>query len=62
MSDDRLIKLPAVLDIVQVSRSCWYSMIANGKAPKPVKINRASFWSLQAVQEFIKEIKAGEYQ
>ncbi len=59
---DKLIKLPAVLELIQISRSSWYSMIANGKAPQPVKINRASFWSLQAVQELIEEIKAGEYQ
>ncbi len=59
---DKLIKLPAVLELIQISRSSWYSMIASGKAPQPVKINRASFWSLQAVQELIEEIKAGEYQ
>lgn len=59
MSEDRLIKLPTVLELIQISRSNWYAMIANGKAPKPLKINRASFWSLQEVQEFIEKIKQG---
>ena len=59
--NDKLIKLPAVLELIQISRSNWYAMVASGKAPQPVKINRASFWSLIAVQEFIEDIKAGEY-
>lgn len=62
MSEDKLIKLPSVLERIQISRSKWYAMIANGKAPQPVKINRASFWSEKEIQEFIEEIKSGEYR
>lgn len=59
---DKLIRLPAVLDLIQISRNKWYRMIAEGKAPEPSKIGRSSFWSLKAVQKFINEIKAGEFQ
>jgi len=60
--NDKLVKLPVVLDMIQISRSNWYSMIANGKAPQPIKINRASFWSLSSIQELVEKIKAGEFE
>lgn len=62
MSEDRLLRLKDVLNLTKISRSKFYAMIANGEAPCPVKINRSSFWSLQAIQGFIEQIKAGEYE
>ena len=62
MSEDKLIKLPTVLELIQISRSKWYAMVAGGTAPKPVKINRASFWSLNSIQDYIQQVKAGKYE
>lgn len=59
---DKLIKLHSVLELIQMSRDKWYRMVAEGKAPPPIKLGRSSFWSFQAIQKLIEEIKAGEYE
>ena len=33
---NRLLRLPQVLAIIPVSRSCWWQWVRDGKAPQPV--------------------------
>lgn len=41
----RLLRLPAVLDRVGLGRSRWYDLVAEGRAPTPVKLSdRAVAW------------------
>jgi prophage regulatory protein len=40
----RLLRLPATLERVGLGRSAWLDLVREGKAPKPVKIGRASAW------------------
>ncbi|MBS1823385.1 MAG: AlpA family transcriptional regulator [Acidobacteria bacterium] len=50
----RLLRLPEVQQIVPLSRSAIYQMIAAGVFPKPIKIgSRASAWIEHDVQEWI---------
>jgi prophage regulatory protein len=39
-----LLPLPAVLELVPVGRAYWYSLVRDGKAPKPVKLGKRSLW------------------
>lgn len=51
---DKLLRLPAVLQIIPVSRSTWYSWISDGRAPKPIKLGtRTSVWRESDIQNFI---------
>jgi len=57
MKNDKLIKLNSVLEQYQVSKSKWYSLIASGDAPKPIKIQRSSFWSQLEISQYIELLK-----
>jgi prophage regulatory protein len=51
---ERLLRLPAVLDRVPVSRSTWYAGIASGKFPAPVKLGeRVAAWRESEVNALI---------
>lgn len=54
-ADEKLYRLPAVLQVVQLGRTAWLDMVKAGKAPQPVKINRATFWVCSELQRFIAE-------
>lgn len=56
---ERLLRLPAVLAIIPVSRSEWYRRLAAGDAPKPVELGpRARAWRLSDVNEYLVRIAA----
>ncbi len=41
----RLLRLPQVLDLIPVSKSCWWQWVRDGKAPQPVHLgNRCTCW------------------
>lgn len=51
----RLIRLPATLALVGLGRSAWLDLVHKGRAPRPVKIGRASLWVETEVHAFISE-------
>ena len=51
----RLIRLPATLALVGLGRSAWLDLVHKGRAPRPVKIGRASLSVETEVQAFISE-------
>jgi predicted DNA-binding transcriptional regulator AlpA len=43
--NDRLLRLPAVLSILSISRSSWWLGIREGRFPRPIKLGqRTSAW------------------
>lgn len=49
-----LVRLPAVLAVVPVSRATWLAWVHDGKAPRPVKIGaRAVAWRVEDVRAFL---------
>ena len=54
---DRLITLKAARELLGVSRSKLYGLIADG-ALQPVKIGRRSYFSHAEIQDFIKALLA----
>jgi predicted DNA-binding transcriptional regulator AlpA len=56
VSDPILIRLPEVLAICALSRSCVYEGVKNGTFPSPVKLNgRPSAWIKQEVQQWVAQ-------
>lgn len=55
----KLIKLPAVLELVPVASSTWRKWSKEGKAPAKVKRGRCTFWRLSEVLAFTDGIWPG---
>ncbi|MES3021699.1 MAG: AlpA family transcriptional regulator [Pseudomonadota bacterium] len=54
--DPVLIRLPAVMAICALSRSCIYEGVKNGTFPAPVKLGgRPSAWIKQEVQHWVND-------
>lgn len=51
--NDRFIKIEEVVNIVGLSQSRVYAMVKCGDFPKPVKLGKASRWSLATVREWM---------
>jgi len=49
-----LIRLPAVLELVPVSRSTWWAWCAAGKAPQPIRLGRTTCWRYSDILAFIE--------
>ena len=54
----QLLSLKEVLDLIPVSKSCWYAGVASRRFPAPVKCGRRSFWPQSQIVEFIESLKA----
>ena len=50
-----LIRIPQILKIMPISESKFWLMVQKGEFPKPIKIGRSSFWTVEQVQTFIGE-------
>lgn len=52
----RLLRLPAVLDLVGLRRSRLYELVAAGRFPKPVKLSdRAIGWPSDEVNAWVRQ-------
>jgi len=47
------IKAEQVQEILGIKRTCMYSLVRNGKLPKPFHIGASSFWVRDEIQAFI---------
>ena len=50
-----LMRIPQILKVMPVSKSKFWLMVQKGEFPKPIKIGRSSFWTIEQVQTFIGE-------
>lgn len=50
-----LMRIPQILKMMPVSKSKFWLMVQKGEFPKPIKIGRSSFWTIEQVQTFIGE-------
>jgi prophage regulatory protein len=42
---NRLLRLPQVLALIPVSKSCWWQWVRDGKAPQPIHLgDRCTCW------------------
>lgn len=54
-SEVTLMRIPQILEVMPISKSKFWLMVQKGEFPKPIKIGRSSFWTLNQVQNFIQE-------
>lgn len=55
LSKSALLRLPAVLQLIPVSKSTWWAWVAANKAPAPVRLGeRCTAWRLSDIQAFIE--------
>ncbi|MDH6249653.1 prophage regulatory protein [Polynucleobacter sphagniphilus] len=54
-SEVTLMRIPQILEVMPVSKSKFWLMVQKGEFPKPIKIGRSSFWTIDQVQRFIQE-------
>lgn len=45
--------------IIPVSRSTWWSWVAAGRAPQPIRLGGVTCWRLSTVLEFVENGAAG---
>ena len=50
-----LIRIPQILEVMPVSKSKFWLMVQKGEFPKPIKIGRSSFWTIEQVQAYLLE-------
>ena len=54
-SEVTLMRIPQILEVMPISKSKFWLMVQKGEFPKPIKIGRSSFWTIEQVQAFIRE-------
>ena len=54
-SEVTLMRIPQILEVMPISKSKFWLMVQKGEFPKPIKIGRSSFWTIEQVQGFIQE-------
>ncbi|QWD91645.1 AlpA family transcriptional regulator [Polynucleobacter sp. MWH-Braz-FAM2G] len=50
-----LMRIPQILEVMPVSKSKFWLMVQKGEFPKPTKIGRSSFWTIEQVQNYLRE-------
>ena len=53
--NDKIIRLPQVIDQVGIKKTLIYKMIAAGTFPKPIKLGFASGWLESEIRAWIEE-------
>ena len=48
-------RIPQILEVMPISKSKFWLMVQKGEFPRPIKIGRSSFWTIDQVQTFIRE-------
>jgi len=55
------LRLPQVLHFFPIGKSTWWSGVATGRFPKPVKLGpRTTAWKAQDIQKLIHDLELGE--
>ena len=52
--EERLIRLPQILELLPISRAHWLAGVKSGKYPRPVKLGkRITCWKISEIQQLI---------
>jgi predicted DNA-binding transcriptional regulator AlpA len=51
------LRLPQVLSVIPVGRTCWWEGVKSGRYPKPVKLSaRCTAWRAEDIRTLIKSL------
>ena len=60
-TEEMFLRLSQVLDIIPISRSCWWKGCKEGKYPTPLKIGaRTTVWRAFEIQELVARLSGGK--
>ena len=55
------VRLPTVLSVIPISKSTWWTWVASGKAPKPLKLSPGvTVWRAEDIRELLARGFAGD--
>lgn len=57
-TEEKLIKLSSVLELVQVSKSKLYDMVRAAEFPSPIKIGGNALWIFSEIENWIENEKS----
>jgi prophage regulatory protein len=51
------LRLPQVLSVIPVGKTCWWQGVKSGRYPKPVKLSaRCTAWRAEDIHELIRSL------
>jgi predicted DNA-binding transcriptional regulator AlpA len=51
------LRLPQVLSVIPVGKTCWWEGVKAGRFPKPIKLSaRCTAWRAEDIRELIKSL------
>jgi len=57
LNETGFLRLPDVLSLIPVSKTSWYSGVAEGRFPKPIRLSaRTSAWKVEDIRKLIDEL------
>jgi len=57
LNETGFLRLPDVLSLIPVSKTSWYSGVAEGRFPKPIRLSaRTSAWKVEDIRQLIDEL------
>jgi predicted DNA-binding transcriptional regulator AlpA len=57
------VRLPEVLTVIPVGKTCWWEGVKSGRYPKPVKISaRCTAWRAEDIRELVTRIERQNMQ
>lgn len=52
------LRVSQILSVIPIGRSTWWKWVADGKAPKPIKLGpRTTAWKAEDIAQFIKQLE-----
>jgi predicted DNA-binding transcriptional regulator AlpA len=51
------VRLPEVLTVIPVGKTCWWEGVKSGRFPKPVKLSaRCTAWRAEDIRKLIEQL------
>ena len=61
--DTGFLRLPAILRVIPVSKSAWWSGVAQGRFPSPIKLGpRTTAWRVEDIRDLIEQLGQPEQE
>jgi len=61
ISENHLLRLPQVLELIPISASGWWAGVKSGRFPKPIKLGpRTTVWRASDIAALLKELSDKE--
>jgi len=54
------LRLPQVLSVIPLGKTCWFDGVKSGRFPKPVKLSaRCTAWRAEDIRDLITRLSEG---